>query len=374
MESPWQRDPSSTARRSTWRSTPLQLPLFVLATITLLLAACGGGTDRPAGAGIYVPVEGTTTTEGLRVETASAQTRAESVQPTADFEQVESLIQSFLDARADVIVGGADPASMAPVALPSAIDFVIGERAYNQQQADLDRAGSTIHQLHTWPNLTAIQQSGEQIFVTDCTERQETNGYGQFNLFFVEHRYSLQLDAGAWKVATVEEVHNGFLERDDRFGCTPQSFTERAEAPAVTMWTEFVALGRNPASTAPLSTAFGDDLAERTAEQAAAQAAAGIALTSNEEVTFRTIGIDTQADLMRLTGDGTTVVVEACRYFPDGLEATDLTTGEIGRGLAPGSELAQWLYVRLSTGPEGRTGPDQVLAVETAPSACGVQQ
>ena len=67
------------------------------------------------------------------------------MQPTADFELVESLIQSFLDARADVIVGGADPASMAPVALPFAIDFVIGERAYNQQQADLDRAGSTIH-------------------------------------------------------------------------------------------------------------------------------------------------------------------------------------------------------------------------------------
>ena len=377
MEAPSLRDPRTTESRSPRCSTPLPLRLLAsltLAVVSLLFASCGGDTERPEAAGIYVPVDGTTTTDGLRVETASATTRAGAVQPTADFAQIEALVQDFLDARAQVITGTADTSTLASTSFAPAIDFVAAERAYNQQQIDLGRRGSTIETLYSWPNLTAIEQAGDTIYVTDCTEQQEINGYGQFALLFVEHRYSLRLDNATWKIATVDELHNGFLERDDRFGCAPQSFTERAESTAVTMWTEFVALGRDPSAATVLSDAFSDDLAEQITEQAQTQAAAGIALTSDEEVTFRTIGIDTQADLVRLTGEGITVLVEACRHFPNGLEATDLTTGEIGRGLAPGSEIAQWLDVRLSTGPEGRTGPDQVVAIESAPSSCGVQQ
>lgn len=362
MQFPWQHEPR--------RPNPLLRTLAVTTMLVLLLAACGGGTDRPAGAGIYVPADGTTTTEGLDVRTGTAITTSFGVEPSDDYSQIEQLIQRFLDLRNDVILRQSDPDVLAPIARDAAIQTVLADRAYNDEQRELDRLGSTVERRYSWPNLTAIQQRDGDVLVTDCTERQEINGYGQFNLWFVEQRYVLVQESGEWKIGEVLELHNGFLEPDARFGCAPQSFTERAESTAVTMWTEFVELGRAPSGDAVLSTAFGDDLAEQVLDQAAVQAEAGVALTSREQVTFRTVGIDTTADLLSL-GGGTTVVVEACRTFPDGLEATDLASGETEQGLPPGAELAQLLYVKLSTGPEGATGPDQVVAMERGPGPCG---
>lgn len=107
MQLPWQHVP---------RRPEALLWTLAIAMLVPLLAACGGGTDRPTGAGIYVPADGATTTQGLDVRTGVAITTGYGVEPSDDYLEIEQLVQSFLNGR----VTGVSPTGHAVVLVVNA--------------------------------------------------------------------------------------------------------------------------------------------------------------------------------------------------------------------------------------------------------------
>lgn len=373
----------------TVRASRAAKAMVLAAALAVVATSCGGSSSAAdAAAANYAAVDPVEEAEpfaavgsapGVELVSTAAEQTGVGVEPSDDYLMIETLLMDFLDMRADVITGYLDASELAPFAVGEAVEFVANERTMAQNLSDMD-SPVALDQLHTWPNIVSIAVEGDELVVTDCTERQEVTTGGDHNISFVHHRYRLVPTDAAWefnqsgfRVGSVETVHNGYLE-EARFGCTPQSYAERAEASAATALNEMMTAARNPSTAAEISDIFTAEMRAQLLDIADAQIKDQLELRSSEASTLSTIGVDTHVDLLQFAGTGargTTVVVEACRSFPDGLVFLDRSTGLETMQLDPGTEWVQWYYVRIPM-PGVTDVRDQVLLVEDRPDLdCG---
>lgn len=373
----------------TARARRIAMTVFLSATLALIATSCAGSsTAADAAAANYAavdpvgevaPFDAVEPAPGVELLSTAAEKSGANVEPSDDYLTIEALLTDFLDMRADVITGFLQPAELEPFAVGDAVEFVVAERTTAQNLEDMD-SPVALDQLHTWPNIVSIEVDNGELVVIDCTERQEVTTGGDHTISFVHHRYRLVPTDATWefnesgfRVGSVETLHNGYFE-ESRFGCTPQSYAERAEASTATALNEMMTAARNPSTAAEISDIFTAEMRAQLLEIADTQLAEQLELRSSEASTLSTIGVDTHADLLQFTGTGargTTVVVEACRSFPDGLVFLDRSTGLETMQLDPGTEWVQWYYVRIPM-PGVADVRDQVILVEDRPDLdCG---
>gem|GEM_PF-5576917 len=339
-------------------------------------AACTGTTDRSANH-VDVPsaeIRPKVAVEGLIVTSTARELSGSALTPTADYAAVETAVQAFLDVRSQVITGETARDALDAVAIGTATDAVLAEQASNDASLAAVEPGA-VTQMADWSNIETITGTSDSIVVSDCVEHQQVNAAGQYDIWFIERNYVLTGSSiSDLRVSQMTDAHNGFFELDERFGCAPQSFSERAELAAGTAWAQVIAAAQRPDEPTKLSSVFHPDLVELVQSSTQDQDGLPAVLASDEQVALTTLGVDTHGDLTSYNANGhaTTVVVEACRQFPDGLVVFDAATGIRTQILPAGAATVQWIYVRIPTGLDNAEPQDQVVLIEDQPDLdCG---
>lgn len=352
-----------------------RLLLIPVATTMLLIAACGG-TDSSANPNYVEPdfpdnatqeaaVLPSTTGPSAVVTAAEDAPPADAVDDTTREALVESY-DSFLRLRAQAVMSERAIDDLDGVATDAAMAQVLTLRN-EVDQAHADGKYSALTSLIEWSNVTTARNTGSSFTFTDCTERHIQNSNGTPLVRFVTNEVTMVQVDDRYKVDDVSITHEGnFAMFVGDFGCVPPSFIERAEETAAFAIAEVASMFADPGqfNASNIADTFDGEAREELAYVVDLLDEQGLSRRADESVELRVLGMDTNKEDF-------TVVVEVCRYFPNGRTYVQAATGQSTQSdLARGSSEREWMFVQLESVPKNQEAHDVVTRVEAKGADC----
>jgi len=325
-------------------------------------AGANGATESSGSSG-----SGTATADGGSDAPASDPDSALSSAPVSveGFDAATTTYDSFLELRAQAIVRQVELDALDAVATPTAIDQVAQLRAENDQRI-ADGSYAVRADLVEFANVTSIDQAGDRLAFTDCTEQHYRTPAGETVVRFVTNDVAMVEAGGRFLVDEVTTVQDGIVTLSPgEFGCAPPSFAERGRSTAQTAVEAVAALVAEPSRSLeePLPAVIVGEAGEDLALALQTLATQGLSRVADETVTYDVLGIDVNRPEF-------TVVVAVCRTYPTGRSYLDSTGASTQPDLPIGSSYQEWLYVQLEPVPSGTQTADAVTEIEDRGPNC----
>lgn len=284
--------------------------------------------------------------------------------PATTIDQISATWDQFLSERAAVVAADNDTGDLDAVATPGALEQVNELRVENQRRVAADELVGLV-ELIEWGNIDRIvaDPSGDRVQFIDCTERHRVNVLGRSSVVFATNVVEAVAQDGSWKIDRVDQIQNGVigLTADD-LGCVPASFAQRAMETATEAVDLAAGFASDPGTVGDLPELFQGDARDTLTAALTQLDAQGLRRSPNERIRIDVIGMD-------LNRPDFTVVVEVCRYYPDGrsyLGAGDIPTAP---DTAPGSSEADRLLLLLEP-TAGESARDAVVDISSGDTGC----
>lgn len=281
---------------------------------------------------------------------------------------VTSWFDSFLSTRDRFYLGNASTEELGGYLSDRDALFAANER--QQIYLDLLAEESIVasENFASFSNPENMIATRGRVSFQDCTEQQSLSTLGFVGFRWISHEVLLTPTADSWTIAELKIVHDG-EPWTAPYGCTPDSFDERAVAVAERLMAENQALQLDPqalsaASFAMLEAGPARDTFANAIEEQRSQ---GLAIVSGEELRFDVRGLDVAASLL-----GWVVAVDVCAHRPDGVSYTVDDNDEVlvDTTIEPGFSLLYRVSTLLDQVEDGAPANDQIRSVEVVETSC----